>query len=83
MPASHKKLQIARFPQDTLNDLLILESDPEQGYFFGGNMPEQMKNANDLHLYLVIHKTIPCFQDKIIRHAHYIENELRVCDEIK
>ncbi len=69
-----QKLQVARFPRNELHDLLILESDPEQGYFFAGNLPEQMRNVNDHHLYLVVRNTIPCFQDKIIRQAHYIEN---------
>jgi len=73
-----QKLQVARFSGGELNDLLVLESDPEQGYFFSGYLPEQMNNANDHHLYLVVRKTIPCFQDKIIRHAHYIENELKL-----
>ena len=57
---------------------MILESDPEQGYFFGGSLPENMNKANDHHLYLVVCKTIPCFQDRIIRHSHYIENERKL-----
>jgi hypothetical protein len=73
-----QRLKIARFTGTELNNLLILESDPEQGYFFGGSLPEQMKMANDHHLYLVARKTIPCFQDRIIRQAHYIENEQKL-----
>ena len=73
-----QQLRVARFTGTDLNNLVILESDPEQGYFFSGSLPEQMKNANDHHLYLVVQKTIPCFQDRIIRHAHYIENELKL-----
>ena len=73
-----QKLKVARFSGADLNNLIVLESDPEQGYFFRGNLPEQTKNINDHHLYLVVRKTIPCFQDRIIRHAHYIENELKL-----
>ncbi len=61
-----QKLKIARFTGAELNNLLVLESDSEQGYFFGGSLPEQMKMANDYHLYLVVRKIIPCFQDRIM-----------------
>ncbi len=73
-----QKLEMDRFPASELHDLLILESDPRQGYFFSGSLPEEMPQANDHHLYFVVRKTIPCFQDKIIRHAHYIEHELKL-----
>ncbi len=73
-----QKLHVARFNGAKLNNLVILESDPEQGYFFGGSLPEEMNNANDHHLYLIVRKTIPCFQDRIIRHSHYIKNELKL-----
>ncbi len=73
-----QKLHVARFTGAELNNLVILESDPEQGYFFGGSLPENMNKANDHHLYLVVRKTIPCFQDRIIRHSHYIENERKL-----
>jgi len=73
-----QKLKIARFTGTELNNLLVLESDPEQGCFFGGSLSEQMRTANDHHLYLVAHKTTPCFQDRIIRQAHYIENEQKL-----
>jgi hypothetical protein len=73
-----QKLKVALFTGTDLNNMVVLESNPDQGYFFGGSLPEEMKNANDHHLYLVVRKTIPCFQDRIIRHAHYIKNVLKL-----
>ncbi|UBM61874.1 hypothetical protein LA303_10705 [Candidatus Sulfidibacterium hydrothermale] len=70
-----QKLEVAPFPGNTLHDLVVLESDPEQGYFFGGALPEEMKKANDHHLYLVVKQTIPCFQDKIIQKAYALQSE--------
>lgn len=73
-----QKLDIARFTGNTFNDILVLESNPEQSYFFSGNLPEEMPHANDHHLYLVVRHTIPCFQDKIIRHSYYLRDELKM-----
>lgn len=73
-----KKLQVARFTGENPHNLLILESDPEQGYFFTGNLPGEMGNASDHHLYFVVRKTIPCFQDRILRYAHKLKNEQQV-----
>ena len=73
-----QKLKMDRFPASEQHNLLILESDPQQGYFFSGSLPEEMPLANDHHLYFVVRKAIPCFQDRILRHAHYLENELKL-----
>ncbi len=73
-----QKLQMDKFPSSELHDLLILESNPKQGYFFGGRLPEEMHHANDHHLYFVIRKTIPCFQDKIIRLAYSVDKESKL-----
>jgi len=73
-----KKLEVARFTGENPQHLLILESDPEQGYFFAGHLPEVMGNASDHHLYFVVRKTIPCFQDRILRYAHKLKNERQV-----
>jgi len=70
-----QKLKVAPFPGEKIHDWVVLESDPEQGYFFSGTLPEEMKNINDHHLYLVVKQSIPCFQDQIIRKAYALQAE--------
>ena len=66
-----QKLEVAPFTEKDFRNILILESDPQQGYFFGGKLPEKTLSG-DHHLYLPIKQSIPCFQDKVIRYAHVI-----------
>jgi hypothetical protein len=73
-----EKLEMAPFPGESIHDLVVLESNPNQGYFFGGALPEEMKKANDHHLYLVVKETIPCFQDQIIRKAYTLQADNKI-----
>ncbi len=70
-----QKLEVAPYTEKDFRHILILESDPSQGYFFGGALPEKAARG-DHHLYLIVRQPIPCFQDKVIRYAHEITQRL-------
>ncbi len=69
-----ERLPIAVSPFSERNNVLILESDPEPGYFSRNGFPENLAHANDHHLYLLTQKPITCFQDWIIQQACIAKN---------
>ena len=63
-----QKLTIGRSPLSDQIKGLILESDPNPGYYAKGDFPPN-KHLNDWHLFLPIKNQVNCFQDLILRHA--------------
>lgn len=60
------------------NNILILESDPEPGYFSRGGFPENLIHASDHHLYIVTKHPVACFQDWVIQHSFSIKKKLNI-----
>ncbi len=72
------KVEVATFPSSHKHELLILESDPEPGYFSQGNFPQNLARNSDHHFYLVAKKPVSCFQEIIMKHAFYVKNKLQL-----
>ncbi|MCK5907375.1 MAG: hypothetical protein KAG37_07280 [Flavobacteriales bacterium] len=58
-----------------LSDILILESDPNPNYYSWSNFPPN-KHQKSWRLYLLIKKSINCFQDRILRQSYIINEKL-------
>lgn len=63
------RLEVASFPHNLKQNILILESDPKQGYFSERGFPEKVKSLNDHHLFVVSKKPDSCFEDQVFRHT--------------
>lgn len=66
------KLELSQFKNDRTNDFMILQSSAEPGYYSKANFPVNQKKQHDHHLYLVVKKTAPCFQDMVLRKSNEI-----------
>ena len=64
-----------------LSDILILESDPNPNYYSRSNFPPN-KHQKSWRLYLLIKKSINCFQDKILRQSYIINEKLKLESDI-
>ncbi len=73
-----KKQMVARFPSEDNNGILILESSPNPSYYSRAGFPENLKSVKDHHLYLVVKKASPCFQDRVMRHSHRMTKKMGV-----
>jgi len=60
------RIDMAASPLSKQLNCLVLESDPNPGYYSKNNFPEN-KHVHDWHLFLPVKKQIPCFQDVILR----------------
>ncbi len=58
-----------------ISDILILESDPNPNYYSRSNFPPN-KHQKSWRLYLLVKKSINCFQDKILRQSYIINEKL-------
>ena len=73
-----ERLDLALSPFSTKNGVLILESDPEPGYFSKNGFPENLAHASDHHLYILTKNPVTCFQDWVIQHSFKVKNELKI-----
>jgi hypothetical protein len=69
-----ERLDIAVSPYSEKNGILILESDPEPGYFSKNGFPENLARTNDHHLYILTKHPVACFQDWVIQQACLAKN---------
>ncbi len=60
-----------------ISDILILESDPNPNYYSRSNFPPN-KHQKSWRLYLLVKKSINCFQDKILRQSYIINEKLKL-----
>jgi len=72
------KLMVAKFPSGDNHGRLILESSPDPSYYSRAGFPENLKSVSDHHLYLVVKKPIPCFQDMVMRQSHKMKERLGI-----
>jgi len=70
------KLELESFIGPQKNDWMILESNPEPGYYSKANFPLNKRFQHDHHLYIVIKKSVPCFQDIVLRKGREIIQRL-------
>jgi len=68
---------MAKYPAND-HGILILESSPETAYYSRAGFPENLKTVKDHHLYLVVKKPSPCFQDRVMRRSHRLKEELGI-----
>jgi len=73
-----ERLGLALSPFSDKDGILILESDPEPGYFSKNGFPENLEHASDHHLYLLTKYPVTCFQDWVIQHSFKVRNELKI-----
>jgi hypothetical protein len=73
-----ERLDIAVSPFSEKHEVLILESDPEPGYFSKNGFPENLVTAKDHHLYILTKHPITCFQDWVIQQACIAKNRHNV-----
>lgn len=60
---------VASSPLSEKMNHLILESDPTPDYYAKNNFPPNIEHIGNRHLYLLVRKSINCFQDVIYRRA--------------
>jgi len=51
---------------------MILESNSSPGYYSKANFPINERKQHDHHLYIVVKKAVPCFQDIVLRKSRKI-----------
>ncbi len=73
-----ERLDLALSPFSTKDSVLILESDPEPGYFSKNGFPENLAKASDHHLYILTKHPVTCFQDWVIQHSFKVREELNL-----
>ncbi len=73
-----ERLDIAVSPFSEKNGSLILESDPEPGYFSKNGFPENLAHASDHHLYILTKHPVTCFQDWVIQQSFIVKNKLKI-----
>lgn len=73
-----ERLDVAVSPFSKKNGVLILESDPEPGYFSKSGFPENLARASDHHLYIITKYPVACFQDWVIQHSFEVKNKLNI-----
>ncbi len=69
------KLELSSFESTNKQDWMILESNAEPGYYSKANFPINERHRHDHHLYIVVKKAIPCFQDMVLRKSGEIIRE--------
>ncbi len=72
------KLMVAKFPSKENYGRLILESSPDPSYYSKAGFPENLRSVSDHHLYLVVKKPIPCFQDLVMRQCYILKEKLGI-----
>ncbi len=70
------RMMVAKYPAADNHGILILESSPDPSYYSRAGFPENLKSVKDHHLYLVVKKPSPCFQDRVMRRSHRLKEEL-------
>ncbi|RLD91432.1 MAG: hypothetical protein DRJ09_01235 [Bacteroidetes bacterium] len=73
-----ERLDLALAPFSVKNGVLILEADPEPGYFSKNGFPENLAHASDHHLYILTKHPVTCFQDWVIQHSFTVRDELKI-----
>ena len=73
-----ERLDFALAPFSAKGGVLILESDPEPGYFSKNGFPENLAHASDHHLYILTKHPVTCFQDWVIQHSFKVRDELKI-----
>ena len=63
------QLEVARCDKSENLGVLVLESDHNPGYYSLHNFPPNKKSTSDKHCYLLVKKSINCFQDIIHRYT--------------
>jgi len=69
--------KLGRSSSSGLSNILILESDPNPNYYSWSNFPPN-KHQKNWRLYLLVKKSINCFQDRILRQAFIINKKLNL-----
>ncbi len=69
--------KLGRSSYSGLSNILILESDPNPNYYSWSNFPPN-KHQKSWRLYLLIKKSINCFQDRILRQSYTINKNLNM-----
>ncbi len=72
------KVEVAPYPSTHKHEILVLESNPEPGYFSRGDFPQNLVKASDHHLYLLVKKPVSCFQEIVMKHSYYVKNKLNL-----
>ncbi len=71
-----KKLMVARFPSEEHEGIMILESSPFPSYYSVSGFPNSLKSVKDHHLYLIVKKPFPCFQDRVFRYSFKLKEKM-------
>ncbi|MCD6089997.1 MAG: hypothetical protein J7J72_00720 [Bacteroidales bacterium] len=71
-------LKLTNFNPNGNNDWMILESSSAPGYYSKANFPLNERRQYDHHLYVVVKKTAPCFQDMVLRKSGEIIREQKL-----
>ncbi len=74
----YKKLDFSSFGDKNKSDWMILQSSPEPGYYSKANFPVNEKTQHDHHLFVIVKKTVPCFQDLVMRKSAEIVHEQKL-----
>ncbi|MBN2236107.1 MAG: hypothetical protein JW729_01020 [Bacteroidales bacterium] len=72
------RLELRSAETDDKNDWMILESNSEPGYYSKANFPINLRYPHDHHLFVVVKKPAPCFQDTVIRKSKEIIKEQKL-----
>ena len=69
------KLEVNRCDRSKQLGVLLLESDPNPGYYSKQNFPPNKKNNEDRHCYLLVKNAVNCFQDIILRQSRDLKTK--------
>lgn len=69
------RLELSRNELSNSLKKLVLESNATPGYYSKQNFPPNKQATQDRHLYLVVKKSVNCFQDIVLRHASHINKK--------
>lgn len=68
-------LKLTSFNPNGNNEWMILESHSAPGYYSQSNFPINERRQFDRHLYVIVKKPAPCFQDLVLRKSSEIIRE--------
>lgn len=71
------KLEVARCNRSEDLGVLLLESDPNPGYYSKQNFPPNKKPNADRHCYLLVKNSVNCFQDIILRETRELAKKFK------
>jgi len=71
------KLEVGRCDRSTELGVLLLESNPNPGYYSKQNFPPNKKTRKDRHCYLLVKNTVNCFQDIVLRHTRDVKKKFK------